>query len=380
MSQPIRRTYAYRIYPTKAQEAALEKQLREACALYNAALQHRRDAWREHGQRISAYTQALDLKHMRAEGVMDPGVNHQSQREPLYRLDKAFDSFFRRLRAGETPGYPRFKSASRFDSLRWVYGNGCRVRDGKLTLQAVGAIRVRWHRELPPDAEVRELRVKRSAGRWYVYFALRAAQRVLPATGCEVGIDLGITTFAATSNGELLVGPRAYRKAQAELRIAQRRVARRQRGSHRRRKAVQQLARKHERIRRIRADHAHKLAAGLVNDHDLIAVEDLNVRGLARMRLAKDVHDQGWTQFVSFLQGKAESAGREVVLVDPRNTSQTCSACGVLVPKPLSERVHRCACGYEADRDVNAARNVLARAQGHCAQTRTVEEVAHAVV
>lgn len=376
----MRRTFKYRLYPTARQAEALERQLDEACDLYNAALQQRREAWREHGARVSFVDQAAELKLLRASGDLDCLSNAWSQNAVLRRLDRAFEAYFRRVKAGESPGYPRFRSRSRYDTLTWSCvrnHGGCRLKDGRLALQNVGSLRVRWHRPIPEDAVFRQISVRRSAGRWYACFSIEVVAEPLPATGCAIGIDLGISTFAATSNGEMLVGPRAYRKAQAELRVAQRRVARRQRGSHRRRKAVQQLQRKHERIRRIRTDHAHKLAHALVNDYDFIALEGLNVRGLARMRLAKDVHDQGWTQFVQYLCDKAEGAGRTVVLVDPRNTSQACSDCGAIVAKPLSERVHRCFCGYEADRDVNAARNILAR--GLRAQASTVEDVAHAV-
>lgn len=376
-----RRTYRYRLYPTRAQAAALEKQLGEACDLYNAALEQRRDAWRDHGRNISFYDQSAEVKDLRAAGTLDPANNAWSQATVLRRLDRAFAAFYRRVKAGEAPGYPRFRSRGRFDTLTWSFGKGagCHVKDGRLALQNVGPVRVRWHREIPAEAVLREASVRRSAGRWYVCFSLDVPVRYLPETGCEVGIDVGITTFAATSHGELLVGPRAYRKAEAELRVAHRRVARRQLGSNRRAKAVLQLQRKHEHVRRIRADHAHKLAHGLVNDHDLIAVEDLDVRGLIRGRLAKDVHDQGWAQFVSFLRDKAECAGREVVLVDPRYTSQRCSACGRVAKKPLSQRVHMCPCGHMADRDVNAACNILDLARGHRVQASTVGEEVHAV-
>lgn len=373
----MRRTYRYRIYPTAAQAQALESQLRDACDLYNAALQQRRDAWREQGVSITGNEQQLAVKELRAGGLIDPSANSWSQAEALVRLDRAFQAFFRRTRDGEAPGFPRFRSAARYDTLTWSFRGhgGCKVReDGRLSLQAVGAVRVRWHRPLPADAALRQVAVTRTGGKWYAGFSVETASKPLPATDCAVGIDLGISTFAATSNGELLVGPRAYRKTQAQLRVAQRRVARRQRGSSRRRKAAQQLARKHEHIRRVRADHAHKLAHGLVNDYDFIALENLNIRGLAQMALAKDVHDQGWAQFVQHLSDKAECAGRTVVLVDPKNTSQECSGCGEIVRKSLSQRVHSCACGLTLDRDVNAARNILARGLGQSPQAPTVGE------
>jgi len=174
-----------------------------------------------------------------------------------------------------------------------------------------------------------------------------------------VGLDLGIQTFVALSSGERLMGPRALRGAQQRLRVAQRRVARRVRGSHRRSKAGRLVARLHDRVRNLRRDHAFKLANDLVRRFDAIYVEALNLKGLARSCLAKEIHDQGWRAFVASLADKAEEAGRSVVALGARQTSQQCSACGALVPKPLREHWHRCACGYQADPDLNAARNLL---------------------
>ena len=365
----MRRTYRYRLYPTRAQTDALERQLGQACDLYNAALQHRRDAYRERGQSIGWRDQSAELKHMRAEGLLDSGANSWSQQSVLRRLDRAFQAFFRRCKAGEKPGYPRFRSRRRYDTLDFTFaGNagGIALRDGRLRVQGVGSVKVRMHREIPAGATLCEARVtRRAGGKWYVALSLKdVAPRPLSATGRNVGIDLGIATFAATSDGEMIPGPRANRTASKSVRRAQRKVTRRKRGSNRRRKAVMLLARQREHEANVRRDHAHKAARALVERYDVIAVENLNVRGLAKGMLARDCSDQGWAAFVALLIEKAEDAARRVVLVDARNTSQACSACGVLVPKLLGVRVHSCACGYVADRDVNAARNVLARALG----------------
>ena len=175
-----------------------------------------------------------------------------------------------------------------------------------------------------------------------------------------VGVDLGVQNFMALSTGELIGGPRAFRAAQRRLRVSQRRLSRRRKGSHRRGKAALLLARLHERIRNVRADHAHQISRQLVSRFALIAVEDLDVKALNRGFLAKDVSDQGWAMFLRFLGYKAEDAGARVVRVPPGGTSQTCSDCLSLVPKPLSERTHRCpGCGLVIHRDVNAARNIL---------------------
>lgn len=363
----MRRTYRHRLFPTGRQVAALEGQLGQACDLYNAALEHRRRMWRDHGQSISFYDQSVELRDLRADGLLDGGANFWSQQEILRRLDGAFTAFFRRCKAGEKPGYPRFRSRRRYDTLTWSFaGNagGCALKDGRLKLQGVGHVKVRWHRSIPAEAKVCTVSVKRQGSRWYACFSLdNVPTRPLPATGRSVGVDLGIQTFAALSTGELIAGPRANREAAKAVRRAARKVSRRKRGSNRRRKAAAALARLREREANRRRDHAHKTARSLVERFDVIAVENLNVRGLAKGMLAKDCNDQGWASFLKHLSDKAECAGREIIPVDARNTSRTCPDCGTVAPKALAQRVHSCACGCVLDRDVAAAKVILHRSR-----------------
>ena len=356
----VLRTYRYRIYPTVRQRLALEAQLRFACQLYNAGLEQRRYAWRGRQRSVSLYEQFRELTDVRAAGMGPAQMSCSAMRDPLRRLDRAYAAFFRRIRAGTKPGYPRFRSARRYDSLTWDYGWG--LRGGRLALLGVGQVKVRWHRPLPTYAVVRTVTVRRLAGRWYTAFSLRMCRsRKVAAPGRPaVGLDLGIQYFATLSTGEQMPGPRAYRTAMRQLRVAQRRLARRQKASHRRHKARLLLARHHVRIRNLRHNHAHNLTRRLVSEFALIAIEDLNIRGLARGFLAKDVNDQGWADFLTVLEYKAAEAGTRLIRVAPGGTSQTCSGCGVPVPKLLSERIHRCPdCGLVMDRDTNAARNVL---------------------
>lgn len=364
----MRRAYRYRLYPTARQALALTAQLEQACDLYNAALEHRKWLWRDHGMSTSFGAQCAELRYLRADGLLNPAANFWSQQHVLRRLDHAFSAFYRRCKAGETPGYPRFKPRRRFNTLTWSFaGNsgGCALVDERLRLQGVGRIKIKWHRQIPAAAKLCTVQVTRKGDRWYACFSLDDVPATpLWTTGRVVGVDLGITTFVALSTGELVAGPRANRAGAAAVRRAARKVSRRKRGSNRRRKAAVLLARQREREANRRRDHAHKTARMLVERFDLIAVENLNHGGLAKGMLARDCNDQGWAGFIGHLRDKAESAGREVVMVDARNTSQACSACGVIVPKALSVRVHSCACGYRADRDVNAARNVLAKAIG----------------
>jgi putative transposase len=356
----LNRTYRYRIYPTVRLRLALEAQLGFACQLYNAALEQRRYSWRGRRRSVSLYEQFRELTEVRAARMGPAQMSCSAMRDPLRRLDRAFAAFFRRVKRGAKPGYPRFRSVRRYDSLTWASGWG--LRDGRLALGGVGHIKVRWHRPLPSSAAVRTVTVRRVAGRWYACFSLEVSRSPqVPSAGRPaIGLDLGIQHFAALSSGEQIRGPRAYRAAMRQLRVAQRRVCRRQKGSQRQHKVRLLVARQHERIRSLRHDHAHKLTRRLVSDFGLIAVEDLKIGGLARGPLAKDVTDQGWAAFLTMLEYKAEEAGTRLIRVPPRGTSQTCSGCSVVVPKILSERTHRCpACGLVIDRDTNAARNIL---------------------
>jgi putative transposase len=355
----------------------LHSQLDEACRLYNAALDKRRSAWRLQRTSICYLDQANQLKAIRAAG--DVGVaNFSACQDVLRRVDNTFTAFFRRLRVGEKAGYPRFRSRSRYDSLTWPsWGDGCVLRpSGRLYLQGVGDLKVKWHRPLPADAHIKTVSAKREAGRWYVCFSLDLPNaEPLPASGLAIGIDLGLTTFAALSDGTEIGNPRHFRAAERRLRLAQRKLARRKKRSRRRLKARQEVARIHIHVANQRRDFHHKAARALVQQYGLIAVEALKVKGLAGSMLAKSVQDAGWSQFLSILSSKAECAGRTLVRVNPAGTTQLCSDCAEHVPKTLAEREHRCpACGLVMGRDLNAARNVLlAAGPGWGLQAPTVE-------
>ena len=361
MASPTRvnRTYRFRIYPTRKQRLALEAQLGFACDLYNAALEQRRYAFGT-GQRVGYVSQCRELTALRAAGDGPSKMSCSAMRSPLRRLERAYQAFFRRVKAGEKPGYPRFRSRRRYDSLTW--DSAWSIQERRLALLGIGHLKVKWHRELPASAKVCTVTIRRVAGRWYACFVLALQVSAVPARTVmrAVGVDLGVQNFAALSTGELIPGPRAYRAARRQLRVAQRRVSRRVKGSRRRQKAGLLLARLHERIRNLRGNHAHQLSRRLVSEFGLIAVEDLHIRGLTRGFLAKDINDQGWAEFLRLLGYKAEDAGIKVVAVSPDGTSQICSGCGARVPKALSERVHHCPyCGLVLDRDINAARNIL---------------------
>jgi putative transposase len=355
----MRKTFRYRLYPTKAQAEALTQQLREACTLYNAALQERRDAWKLAGKSITYYDQANQLKEIRAEGLTGL-ANFSCCQDVLRRLDKTFKSFFRRVKSGDEAGYPRFKPHQRFDSITFPsYGDGIRLLDsGKLRVQGVGCVKVKLHR--PVEGRVKTVNLNREAGKWYACFSVEVATQPLEQSSLAVGIDVGLESFAVLSDGTVIANPRHYRRAQAALRRAQRKASRRKKGSSGRKKAVRELQAAHARVRNQRIDFQHKLARQLVDRFGLIAVEDLNIKGLAVGMLAKSVHDAGWSGFFQKLAYKAESAGRLLISVDPRGTSQRCSVCGAEVRKELRDRWHECAtCGLSVSRDLNSAREIL---------------------
>ena len=358
----IRKTFKFRLYPTKAQDALLTIQLSEACRLYNAALQERRDAWRINRESVNYYTQAKQLTEIRVAGDTEL-TSASCGQDVLHRVDKTFKAFFRRIKAKQKAGFPRFKSHTRFNSITFPsYGDGCKLIDPKLRLQGVGLVKVKLHR--PIEGKIKTLTVKRECGKWYACFSVECEAQPLPASVENVGIDVGLTAFATLSNGTEIDNPRWYREAQAKLRCAQRKVARRKKGSNRRRKAVQLLQKAHAHIRNQRADFHHKISRWLVNEYGLIAVEDLNIKGLASGMLAKSVNDAGWGYFLNMIAYKAENAGRQFVKVDPRDTSQTCT-CGARTPKTLSQRWHHCSeCGLSANRDHVSAQVILQRAPG----------------
>lgn len=354
------RVYKFRIYPSKRQLQALTNQLAICCELFNAALQERRDAWQIEHKSITWFDQNLQLKEIRRERSDVEAMHVHTLQATLRRVDLAFKAFFRRVKAGEKPGYPRFRSAARFDSMTFRDIGGVLIGN-KLRISKVGQVRIKLHR--PVEGTIKTMTVKREAGRWFAIFACEAEPKPLPFSPNMVGVDVGLTHFATLSDGRAIENPRHYRKAERVLRVAQRRVARRKKGSNRRRKAIALLQRIHAHVRNQRADFHHKESRKLVNSFGLIAVEDLNVKGLARTRLAKSIYDAGWSSFIDKLIYKAEDAGRALVKVDPRGTSQTCT-CGAEVRKTLSQRWHLCLnCGLSLPRDHVSAQIILSRAQ-----------------
>lgn len=355
----MRKSFRYRLYPTTTQVASLSEQLQEACDLYNAALQERRDGWKAGRKTINYYDQANQLKEIRAEGLTRL-ANFSCCQDVLRRLDKAFKAFFERVKAGKKPGFPRYRAYSRFESVTFPsYGDGIRLLEsGKLRIQGVGQVKIKLHR--PIEGKIKTVTIRREAGKWYACFSVEIDAAPLAPSGLGVGIDVGIESFAVLSDGTTIHNPQFFKHAQPALRRAQRKVSRRKKGGSGRREAIRELQVTHTKIKNRRKDFHHKLAHALVRRFGLIAVEALNVQALAGGMLGKAVLDAGWSTFIEKLAYKAESAGRLLVKVDPRGTSQRCSGCGCAAPKELKDRWHVCSdCGLSVSRDLNSAIEIL---------------------
>jgi putative transposase len=288
-------------------------------------------------------------------------VHSQVLQDVARRVDKAFKNFFRRVNAGETPGYPRFKSKGRYDSFTYPQ-SGYSIEGNRIKLSCLGSVKIKLHREI--EGKVKTCTITRKNNKYYACFTCEVESQVLPNTGSTVGIDMGVTDFCITSDEAFFPSPKTYHKAEKALKKIQHKVSRRKKGSNRRKKAVKELAKLHEKVANQRKDIAHRVANDLVKKYDIIAHEKLQIKNMIKNKhISKSINDAGWGIFFGILAYKAESAGKAVIEVDPKNTSQMCFPCGKIVPKKLSERWHNCpSCGYSAHRDVNAAKNILKRA------------------
>jgi putative transposase len=378
---PIK-AYKYRLYPNKETEQQLSWVLARCCELYNAALQERREAWKYAGKSISYPEQSSELTEIKAEMRTEyQDIGSHVLQDVLKRLDKAFQAFFRRVKAGQTPGYPRFKSRDRYDSFTYPDSAGWKLEGKKLHLTKIGTVKVKLHREV--QGQMKTCTIKREGAHWYVIFACEVDLVPRLAYSDEmVGIDLGTMLLATLSTGDTIENPRHYRCAEKKLAVKQQALKHKKQRSKRRKKAAKQVGKLHRKVANQRKDFLHKQARILVDTYDTLVFEDLSPSNLSRRPkrrldeetgqylpngasaksgLNKSIQDAGWTMFQQLCACKAAEAGRQVLFVNPHKTSQICSACGEEGPhKDLSERVHICIhCGVVLDRDLNAALNIL---------------------
>jgi putative transposase len=331
---------------------------------YNMCLEDRKLAYEFEKRSVSKHDQVKQSRLYRQTFPQAKTVFSQTLQSVAIDLSKAFDAFFRRVKDGEAPGYPRYKGRQHFHSFNFPqFGVGARLDGRRLKLYSIGRVRVRWHREMV--GKVKMVRIVHRAGQWFACFVCEVEDTLpLPETGKVLGIDVGITALVTTSDGEKVDNPKYYRTAQARLRRVQRSFARKQKGGKNRRKALRSVQRQQVHTANQRSDVLHKLSTRLMQTCDGVALEDLAIRNMVRNhRLSKSILDSGWGLFKQYLTFKAVNAGREIRLVNPAYTSKCCSNCGTEFQDfDLSTRWVECACGLSLDRDHNAAINILKRA------------------
>ncbi len=394
----MKKAFKFRLSPTKKQEQKLFWMLTRCREIYNAAIIERRDAYKFHVKQHPNYYDEPMRKQLARELVVGyyeqkstlpeikdlreeyHEIHSQVLQDVLLRVKRAFDGFFRRVKNGEEPGYPRIQGRNRYNSFTYPQtGSFSLTHDNRVCLSKIGSIKIKFHREI--QGTLKTCTIKYEAGQWYAVFSCEVEQpEPLSPVESEVGIDLGITHFAALSNGTFIESPRYYRKAHKTLEKRQQALSRKKRGSHRREKARTLVARAHRKVANQRRDFHHKQAKKLLADHQVLIFEDLYLTNLLRRPSAKQdedgtylpngaaakgglnksLLDNGLGQFMQIVMCKAACASRQVYMIDPHKTSQICSACGKIGPhKDLSERVHRCLhCGVVLDRDENAAVNI----------------------
>lgn len=368
----MRKMFQYRLYPTKKQTRALEGVLEECRWLYNHLLEKRRDVYEQEGVSLSLYQQQSTFPMLKQERPQLASVHSQILQNVAVRVDLAFKAFFRRVREHvKDPGYPRFKGKERYDSFTFPQSGFSITHDERVVVSKVGAIKMVYHR--PFRGKVKTLTIHKSGtGKWYACFSVEYEPERLPECPSQVGIDVGLKTFATLSTGEEIANPRFFRQEEKALAKVQRKHSKLAKGTPERRKHRQVVARVHERVAWRRENFTHQHSRCIVDRFGIIAVEDLTINRMMHNHcLAKSIADASWSAFFAHLDSKAEEAGRILVKVNPAYTSQTCSVCGHRQPMPLSERVFDCpCCSAHLDRDLNAAKNIL----GLGLQSRVIPE------
>ncbi len=356
----VRKSFRFRLRPTKKQAKALQAQLDECRWLYNELLEQRKLAYEELDISLSKYQQSMLLPLLKEERTALAQMHSQVLQNVVDRLDKAFQAFFRRCREGEKPGFPRFRGMHRYNSFCYPQ-SGFSLVGQELKLSKLGSIRVKMHR--PIEGKVKTCTLRRNAsGDWDVSLSCEVHVEPSAPKHEAIGIDVGLEHFATLSNGQEISNPRFFKNGEKLLVKAQRKLAKLEKGTKERRKQGKIVAKVHERISNQRKDFCHKESKKIVDQYQYICVEDLDIKKMMeRSHFAKSITDASWNQFRQFLTYKAAEAGRKLGLVNPAYTTQDCYQCGHREEKKISERMHCCAqCGYKTTRDFNAAQNILA--------------------
>lgn len=379
MDITVRKSSKYRIYPTKSQITNMENQFSMCRHLYNWSLAERKESYDYDRSSISYNQQQNQLPLLKKERPWYKGVYSQVLQDVLKRLDKGYKAFFRRVKTGDNPGFPKFKKHGQWNSL--TYPQYSKSPGSNIQVPKVGTVKLVYHRAIPDNAKIKTLTITKDGGKWFACFSfellleIEPKQNVLPS----IGIDLGLKDFLYTSDGASVPVPKYLRAKEKQLKRLQRRLSKAAKRSKKYYKILLAIQKCHYRIRCRRSDFLHKTANNLLATSDAVFHEDLNIKNMirkpepkqnedgtyiqngasAKAGLNKSIADAGWGQFLSILTYKAVETGKILLAVPPHYTSQICSACGNMVKKSLSVRTHRCGCGFVANRDHNAALNIL---------------------
>jgi len=354
------RNYRYRLKPTKSQIRTFEEWMESLRLLYNFGLSDRRDAWKA-GAPLNYHAQATELPALKTQFPRYKEVHSQVLQQTLMQLDQAFKNFFE-----HRSGYPKFKSKDLKPSICFPQSVG--IQGNRLRLPKIGLVKFKMHRPIPDGAEVKQCRITCRDGRWFATMSISLPDPISEKSDLEfVGCDVGVKHLATLSDGTVLEGDRFLKQKLDRLKKEQRRLAGKKTGSSNYVKQKKRIGRIHQKVADTRKDNLHKLSRGLADGYGGIAFEDMDLAFInrnrnPRYRMSAKSYDISIGTFRRYCQYKFEELGKPVVLVDPRNTTKACSACGRLVPKELGDRVHRCECGLEIDRDLNAAINIRERA------------------
>ena len=366
-----KKTFQYRLYPTKDQVQLLAYCLATCRHLYNEMLEDRKNAYDRCGIGLNYTQQAGQLKYLNLD------IHSQVAQDVLRKLDTAFRNFFRRVKNGDKKvGYPRFKGYNRYDSFTYPQ-SGFKINGDKLILSKIGAIRIFLHREI--EGKVKTCTIKRDGEQWYASFSVELPDSEPKEIVTSVGVDVGITTLATLSDGNEIENPKILDKYDSKLLKAHRDLSRKKKGSNNRDKQKTILSGIYRKVRNARNDYLHKASRFLVDNYDQIIFEDLQIQNMVKNHhLARSIHDASWGMLINFTTYKAEEAGGVVELVNPRNTSKQCSVCGNIQSMPLSQRTYRCSkCGNVIGRDHNAAINIKNRyVRADCVEFTPVESSA----
>ncbi|MGB3533863.1 MAG: transposase [Microcoleaceae cyanobacterium] len=382
----MRVSYQYRLKPNKKQREIIDKTLDMLRHQYNYQLAERFN-WYEWNRcsidRCPLVCHLPELKDRPTKASQEKGLVQLKKDRPWYkevhsqvlqtvsdRVDKAFDRWLAGDSNGKKSGRPRFKGVGQYKTFTYKQFKQHNFVGNKITLSKIGTVKVIVHRPIPDGFVIKTASVTKKATGYYVTLSLdnKTVPTIKPDFNPDniVGVDVGLIDFYVASDKSRVVAPKYLRKAERKLKSAQRKVSRRKKGSNRRKKAIKKLGIQHKKVADTRKDFHFKTANGLLNKYDVVVVEKLNIKGLTRTRLAKSVNDAGWGQFISILKNKAVNAGLAVIDVNPNGTSQSCSSCGHIVKKSLSQRIHNCpVCHTSLCRDLNAAINIKKRAEGH---------------